>query len=47
MNRYDIVIIGSGIGGLVCGAILSKEGNRVCVLEKNKQIGFIQKNFEL
>ena len=39
MNRYDIVIIGSGIGGLVCGAILSKEGNRVCVLEKNKQIG--------
>ncbi|MCO5239066.1 MAG: NAD(P)/FAD-dependent oxidoreductase [Chitinophagaceae bacterium] len=39
MNRYDIVIIGSGIGGLVCGAILSKEGYRVCVLEKNRQIG--------
>ena len=39
MNRYDIVIIGSGIGGLVCGAILSKEGYRVCILEKNKQTG--------
>ncbi|HRP57591.1 NAD(P)/FAD-dependent oxidoreductase [Agriterribacter sp.] len=39
MNRYDIVIIGSGIGGLVCGGILSKEGYRVCVLEKNRQIG--------
>lgn len=39
MNRYDIVIIGSGMGGLVCGAILSKEGYRVCILEKNKQIG--------
>ena len=39
MNRYDIVIIGSGIGGLVCGGILSREGYRVCVLEKNKQIG--------
>ncbi|MCC7524765.1 MAG: NAD(P)/FAD-dependent oxidoreductase [Chitinophagaceae bacterium] len=39
MNRYDAVIIGSGIGGLVCGGILSKEGYRVCILEKNKQIG--------
>ncbi|HTQ27877.1 MAG TPA: NAD(P)-binding protein [Puia sp.] len=39
MNPYDIVIIGSGIGGLVCGNILSREGYRVCVLEKNRQIG--------
>ncbi|MCC6288147.1 MAG: NAD(P)/FAD-dependent oxidoreductase [Chitinophagaceae bacterium] len=38
-NKYDIVIIGSGIGGLVCGALLAKEGYHVCVLEKNKQIG--------
>lgn len=39
MSSYDIVIIGSGVGGLVCGGILSKEGYRVCILEKNKQIG--------
>ncbi|HXB43248.1 MAG TPA: NAD(P)-binding protein [Puia sp.] len=39
MQQYDIIIIGSGIGGLVCGNILSLEGYRVCVLEKNKQIG--------
>lgn len=37
--RYDVVIIGSGLGGLACGAILAKEGYQVCVLEKNKQIG--------
>lgn len=37
--KYDVVIIGSGLGGLVCGAILSKEGKRVCILEKNEQIG--------
>ncbi len=37
--NYDIVIIGSGMGGLVCGDILSREGYRVCVLEKNQQIG--------
>jgi all-trans-retinol 13,14-reductase len=36
---YDIVIIGAGLGGLLCGAILSKEGLRVCLLEKNEQIG--------
>ncbi|MCO5234980.1 MAG: NAD(P)/FAD-dependent oxidoreductase [Chitinophagaceae bacterium] len=39
MKRYDILIIGSGVGGLVCGGILSKEGYRVGVLEKNKQTG--------
>jgi all-trans-retinol 13,14-reductase len=39
MNRYDIIIIGSGMGGLVCGDVLSREGYKVCILEKNKQIG--------
>ena len=38
-DHFDIVIIGSGMGGLVCGDILSREGYRVCILEKNKQIG--------
>ncbi|MCW3128348.1 MAG: NAD(P)/FAD-dependent oxidoreductase [Bacteroidetes bacterium] len=38
-DKYDVVIIGSGLGGLLCGAILSKEGQRVCILEKNEQIG--------
>ena len=39
MSNFDVVIIGSGMGGLVCADILSKEGYKVCVLEKNKQIG--------
>ncbi len=39
MQQYDIIVIGSGIGGLVCGNLLSLEGYKVCVLEKNKQIG--------
>lgn len=39
MKGYDIVIIGTGMGGLVCGSVLSREGYRVCMLEKNKQIG--------
>ncbi|MES2621279.1 MAG: NAD(P)/FAD-dependent oxidoreductase [Bacteroidota bacterium] len=38
-KKYDIVIIGSGLGGMVCATILSKEGKHVCVIEKNEQIG--------
>jgi all-trans-retinol 13,14-reductase len=36
---YDVVIVGSGLGGLVCGAILGMHGYKVCILEKNRQIG--------
>lgn len=39
MNKYDVVIVGSGLGGLVCGYILSKHGYKVIILEKNAQIG--------
>jgi len=39
MSKYDVVIIGSGLGGLLCGAILSKEGKSVCILEKHYQFG--------
>jgi len=38
-KKYDIVIIGSGLGGLVSAVILAKEGKSVCVLEKNNQYG--------
>lgn len=35
----SVIIIGGGLGGLFTGAILSKEGFRVTVLEKNSTIG--------
>ena len=37
--RYDVLIIGSGMGGLICGDVLGRQGLRVCILEKNKQLG--------
>ena len=37
--NYDFIIIGSGIGGLVSGIILAKEGHSVCILEKNPHAG--------
>jgi all-trans-retinol 13,14-reductase len=38
-DRFDVLVIGSGVGGLVSASLLTKEGLRVCVLEKNPQIG--------
>ena len=37
--RYDVVIIGSGFGGLVCAHLLAKTGKRVLVLERQLQAG--------
>ena len=39
MDKFDVIIIGSGMGGLVCGNLLVKEGYSVCIIEKNRQIG--------
>lgn len=39
MVKYDFVIVGSGLGGLECATILSKEGYSVCLLEKNPVVG--------
>jgi all-trans-retinol 13,14-reductase len=39
MHKYDIAIIGSGLGGLLCGSILSREGFNVIILEKNPVTG--------
>lgn len=37
--KYDVIIIGSGLGGLACAHILSKAGKSVLVLEKEVQPG--------
>lgn len=38
-SRYDVVIIGSGIGGLMTAAALAKQGRRVGIFEKLSFIG--------
>lgn len=42
---YDVVIIGSGMGGLTCGTILAAEGMRVCVVEKGTVLGGCLQSF--
>ncbi len=39
MKKEKIVIIGSGLGGLLSAALLSKNGYNVCVIEKNPVFG--------
>lgn len=43
--KYDVVIIGSGLGGLLCGYMLCKHGMSVTVLEKNNVLGGCLQSF--
>lgn len=46
MGMHDITVIGSGIGGLTCGALLAREGYKVLVLEKHDKIGGYAHSFK-
>jgi prolycopene isomerase len=38
-EKYDAVVIGAGVGGLACAALVAKWGLRPLVLEKNERTG--------
>ena len=38
-RTFDYVVIGSGIGGLSCAALLTYYGYEVCVLESHDRAG--------
>ncbi len=38
-DRYDVVIIGAGVAGLVCGCYLARAGRRVLLLEHGNAVG--------
>lgn len=44
-HTSSIIIIGSGLGGLLCGAILAMHGYRITVIEKEKQLGGCLQSF--
>ena len=44
--RYDVVIIGSGFGGLVCGSLLAREGKKVLILERQAQPGGCMQSYQ-
>lgn len=38
-ERYDAIVIGAGIGGATCGALLARRGLRVLIVDKNSVPG--------
>src|SRR4030066_1665208 len=43
--RYDVTVIGAGMGGLTCGSLLAKEGLRVLICEQSSKPGGYCVNF--
>jgi phytoene dehydrogenase-like protein len=39
MARYDVVVIGAGLGGLTAAAILARAGRKVLVIERSNSVG--------
>ena len=37
--KYDVIVVGAGVGGLGCAALLAKRGFKTLLLEQNSQLG--------
>ena len=44
-RNYDAIVIGAGMGGLMCGNFLARAGRRVLMLEHNHQPGGLMAGF--
>jgi phytoene dehydrogenase-like protein len=44
-NKYNTIIVGGGIAGLTSAAYLSREGQKVLLIEKNKELGGLVNSF--
>ena len=38
-EKYDVIVVGAGVGGLTCRACLSKYGLKTLVIDKNPFVG--------
>ena len=45
-EHYDVVIVGAGIGGLACGALLAKYGANVLIIERHTRPGGFVTSYE-
>ena len=45
MKTYDVIVIGSGIGGLCCGSLLALSGKKVLICEAHSKAGGVAHSF--
>lgn len=45
-EHHDVVVVGGGVGGLTCGALLAKEGLDVLLVERHKRPGGYVTSYE-
>ena len=46
MTDYQVIIVGSGIGGLCCGSLLALSGKKVLICEAHTQAGGVAHSFK-
>jgi phytoene dehydrogenase-like protein len=46
-ERFDVIVIGAGLGGLLTAAILARRGRRVLVLEREARVGGRLRSYEV
>ena len=44
-NKYNTIIVGGGIAGLTSAAYLSRDGQKVLLIEKNRECGGLVNSF--
>jgi phytoene dehydrogenase-like protein len=44
-NTYDTIIVGGGVAGLTASAYLAREGQKVLLIEKNREMGGLVNSF--
>jgi len=45
-EKYDVIVIGGGIGGLTCAATLVKGNKKVLLCEQHSKLGGYLNSFE-
>jgi len=46
-TKYDVIVVGAGVSGLLSALALSKEGKKVLVLEKERYVGGVCRSYKV